>query len=817
MSDTHDIEQSTKENRSMTRLKKIALAFVAALYIPLTLSLEAPALAAVCTSVNALPAPPVVSGTPQVGQTLSTTNGSWTGNPTSYAYQWYTSSAAPATVFLDSLTTSNTGNQGYQFREVIPASSLSASGTVSGSIRVGFSFTSGTSGGSMTAYIGELGSGNAWSFDGTQVQLTFGGSTTLSGLNGASTVYSDYVPFTLNASKSLVIAMHYTGTTINVGQLTGTPINVYYSNTVTDPSATSPAGLSTSSGTVLAAGEVEFRTASGGSAISGATFPTYTPVTGDVGNQLAAGVIASNLGGASCTSLSTFTAPVSSTSTISNVSPPVITGTAQVGQTLMASTGVWTNNPGTTTYAYQWNRGGTAITGATASTYVPVTADVGNTLTVTVIATNNGVASSPSTSAATLTVIAASTGVPVLTAAPVISGTPQAGATLSASTGSWTNCGSCTYTYSWASSVPTPDVTNFVATNGSNINVGPWQWGTQNASQPWSITNPDTQTLVFQVRSGDHWPPDASNNPPEPERSEISNNTIWSYGTEINVSYNFMITGADTTGSGTGTLGMTIGQFHNDDAGCSVALSGPCMTSPTLEIDLQPGDYMSTFIGYLTASAQPSNSTFYGNYTIFNNTGGTAISYAQIYADTNKIVRGHNYSMKIDAKLTGPGDTSGFVKVWRDGVLVANTSGQIGFGYGTYFKYGEYRYPITLTETAQYQNMMVAARPLVLGTGSTYVPVAGDVGNAVSVTVVATNSTGSSAPVTVPITTAIAPAGSTGSPKSVRPLPHQLELGLIILQALLTNGRVRLRRRTLWALLRLTTRYSLSDLGPIIS
>src|SRR5207244_3441828 len=33
-------------------------------------------------------AAPVISGTAQVGQTLATSNGAWTNNPTSYAYQW---------------------------------------------------------------------------------------------------------------------------------------------------------------------------------------------------------------------------------------------------------------------------------------------------------------------------------------------------------------------------------------------------------------------------------------------------------------------------------------------------------------------------------------------------------------------------------------------------------------------------------------------------------------------------------------------------------------------------------------------------------
>jgi hypothetical protein len=57
-------------------------------------------------------------------------------------------------------------------------------------------------------------------------------------------------------------------------------------------------------------------------------------------------------------------------------------------------------------FAYQWNRAGTPISGATASTYVPVSADVGNTLTISVTATNGAGPSAPATSAATAAVTA---------------------------------------------------------------------------------------------------------------------------------------------------------------------------------------------------------------------------------------------------------------------------------------------------------------------------------------------------------------------------------------------------------------------------
>jgi hypothetical protein len=85
-----------------------------------------------------------------------------------------------------------------------------------------------------------------------------------------------------------------------------------------------------------------------------------------------------------------------------NTALPAITGTAQVGQTLTASTGTWTGSP--TSYSYQWKRGVTNV-GSNQNTYVPVSGDVGSTITVTVTATNAG-GSASATSAATSTVTA---------------------------------------------------------------------------------------------------------------------------------------------------------------------------------------------------------------------------------------------------------------------------------------------------------------------------------------------------------------------------------------------------------------------------
>jgi len=130
-----------------------------------------------------------------------------------------------------------------------------------------------------------------------------------------------------------------------------------------------------------------------------------------------------------------------------NTALPTITGTAQVGQTLTASTGTWTNSP--TSYAYQWNSNGSPIGGATNSTYVFQTSDLSGYITVTVTAMNSVGVSAPATSLA----FGLNISKPVNTAYPYVTGIEQVGQTLMAGNGSWSgNPTSFTYTYQWFNS-----------------------------------------------------------------------------------------------------------------------------------------------------------------------------------------------------------------------------------------------------------------------------------------------------------------------------------------------------------------------------
>lgn len=77
-----------------------------------------------------------------------------------------------------------------------------------------------------------------------------------------------------------------------------------------------------------------------------------------------------------------------------NTTAPAISGTAQVGDKLTASTGAW-NSDTTPTYTYAWQRcdtagnNCTAISGATAQTYTVTSDDSNKTLRVVVTATNS--------------------------------------------------------------------------------------------------------------------------------------------------------------------------------------------------------------------------------------------------------------------------------------------------------------------------------------------------------------------------------------------------------------------------------------------
>lgn len=71
----------------------------------------------------------------------------------------------------------------------------------------------------------------------------------------------------------------------------------------------------------------------------------------------------------------------------SNLTAPLISGSAVVGQTLSVSDGTWAGSP-VITFSYQWKRNGSNIGGAIGNTYTLDQADAATTITCEVTATN---------------------------------------------------------------------------------------------------------------------------------------------------------------------------------------------------------------------------------------------------------------------------------------------------------------------------------------------------------------------------------------------------------------------------------------------
>ena len=131
---------------------------------------------------------------------------------------------------------------------------------------------------------------------------------------------------------------------------------------------------------------------------------------------------------------------------------PAITGTAQVGQTLTATTTDIQDADGLTdtTFSYQWLADDTAIDGATGSTYTLVDADEGKAIKVRVSFTDDAGNAERLTSAAT-SAVAARPNNPA-TGAPAITGTAQVGQTLTATTTGIQDADGLTdttFTYRW--------------------------------------------------------------------------------------------------------------------------------------------------------------------------------------------------------------------------------------------------------------------------------------------------------------------------------------------------------------------------------
>jgi len=121
-----------------------------------------------------------------------------------------------------------------------------------------------------------------------------------------------------------------------------------------------------------------------GTPITGATGAQYTPVAADAGKALTVSITGSLAGAADATAVSD---PLTVATAQLTAATPVISGVAQVEQTVTAEAGVWTEGTG---LSYRWLRNGKAIAGADNVTYTLTADDAGTILVVEVTGSKPG-------------------------------------------------------------------------------------------------------------------------------------------------------------------------------------------------------------------------------------------------------------------------------------------------------------------------------------------------------------------------------------------------------------------------------------------
>ncbi len=424
---------------------------------------------------------PTVSGTAQVGDTLTASNGTWTESPTSFEYQWEdcntsgkdcsnVSGAIASSYQLASsdaghtlrvvVSASNEGGSGSAASEASqavapepppPAPTNTVAPTVSGIAQVGDTLTASTGAwsGGPTSFSYQWQDCSSSGKDCSNVSGAIASSYQLASSDVGHTVR--VVVTASNEGGATAASSAVTGTVVSSEPPPPAPTNTVLPSVsgsgVEGQTLSASTGSWTGSPTSYAYQWEDCNTAGGScSNVGGAISSSYKLAAGDVGHTVRVVVTASNAGGST---------PASSAATAvvvpvppSNTVLPSIGGSVVEGQTLSASTGSWTGSP--TSYGYQWEDCNTAggscstVSGATSSSYKLAAGDVGHTVRVVVTASNAG-GSTPASSAATAVVVPLPPGNTVL---PSVSGLAVEGETLSATNGSWT--GSPTsYAYQW--------------------------------------------------------------------------------------------------------------------------------------------------------------------------------------------------------------------------------------------------------------------------------------------------------------------------------------------------------------------------------
>lgn len=183
-----------------------------------------------------------------------------------------------------------------------------------------------------------------------------------------------------------------------------------------------------------------------------ATSSFYAPTGDYIGKRLQVVVTATNASGTG-TATSLFSFPVTGEPPRNTISPR-ITGTIEVGSTLISDIGTWSGST-PLHFTYQWQRCGAQganckeIVGANTTSYLLQPGDYGSTIVFKVTATNGAQNAGVGQSIPTSPIRHRTLFGPANTGPPTLLGKPVTGSTLVGDPGDWTGEPPLTYTYTW--------------------------------------------------------------------------------------------------------------------------------------------------------------------------------------------------------------------------------------------------------------------------------------------------------------------------------------------------------------------------------
>jgi len=214
----------------------------------------------------------------------------------------------------------------------------------------------------------------------------------------------------------------------------------------------------------------------------------------------------------------------------------------------------------------------------------------------------------------------------------------------------------------------TGTITNFTSTVNNLFDIGGDAYRVETAGKSYSLTNPDSQTLRFEIRPGDYTWFDSAGTV---DRANIDGSAQYIQpGTPVNIGYQFMVEANGPNGSFTNTANwFTTGEMHNND------LVRGVHTSPPFAIQLS-GDHLQVVARYCLPGGNPSNSS-------------SDLHMMTLWTDPNPIKTGQFNDIQIQANFSNT--SSGYLQVSINGTQVVNYHGPLGYGDPTYWMEGLYR------------------------------------------------------------------------------------------------------------------------------